>query len=185
MPEFLTVKEAAKLTGKSASSIRRVIYPIVENDQHPDRHHVQPGIEEVHQLRMKGEIFGWRLSEELLRREVPVTNPSTNPDEIHRESDARRSDGLLDMLRRELDIKNGQITQQSELIGKQMEVINGLSERLRESNHIIGSQQQQLTLNERTGRAKQSVVETSSSETKEKDSTPQKPNRKWFTWSRS
>lgn len=50
------------------------------------------------------------------------------------------------MLRRELDIKNGQITQQSELISKQMELINGLGERLREGNILIGSLHQRLTL---------------------------------------
>ena len=42
------------------------------------------------------------------------------------------------MLRRELDIKNQQITQQSELISKQMELVSGLSERLREGNILIG-----------------------------------------------
>lgn len=37
MAKFLTVKEAAKVIGRSSSSIRRIIYPILEDDQHPDR----------------------------------------------------------------------------------------------------------------------------------------------------
>jgi hypothetical protein len=50
------------------------------------------------------------------------------------------------MLRSELEIKNRQITQQGELIAKQMELIDGLSERLREGNILIGSLHQRLTL---------------------------------------
>ena len=69
---FLTVKEASRLTGRSPSSIRRVIYPIIRDDAHPDRMQIQPTVDEVLQLRVKGENFAWRLSEELLRREVPV-----------------------------------------------------------------------------------------------------------------
>ena len=83
MPQFLTVKEAAKLTGKSASSIRRVIYPIIEDDHHADRQHIEPTIEDVKKLRMKGENFAWRMSEELLRRAVPVEPAKPNDDERH------------------------------------------------------------------------------------------------------
>ena len=50
------------------------------------------------------------------------------------------------MLRGELQIKNQQISEQSELISKQMQLINGLSERLREGNVLIGSLQQHLSL---------------------------------------
>ena len=42
MSSFLTVKEAATLTGKSPSSIRRVIYPIIRDDNHADRLQIAP-----------------------------------------------------------------------------------------------------------------------------------------------
>ena len=160
MPEFLTVREAARRTGKSPSSIRRVIYPIIQSDKHADRAHIQPSVEEVLKLRMKGDNFAWRLSEELLRREVPVaavpereTAASPPPGSVH---DSRE---LLTMLRGELDIKNRQITQQGELIAKQMELINGLSERLREGNILIGSLQQRLTLPDGKDRGKTEAIE--------------------------
>jgi hypothetical protein len=147
MPTFLTVREAAKQTGKSPSSIRRVLYPILQNDKHPDRKHIEPSVEDALKLRVKGESFAWRLSEELLRREVPI-EPGTVPGNA---ASGRLSSGhgdgeLLAMLRRELDIKNQQITLHGELIAKQMELISGLSERLREGNILIGSLQQQLAL---------------------------------------
>jgi hypothetical protein len=58
---------------------------------------------------------------------------------------------LLGTLRRELEIKNQQITQQGELIAKQMELISGLSERLREGNVLMGSLQQRLALTDGRG----------------------------------
>ena len=147
MAPFLTVKEAAQLTGKSPSSIRRIIYPIIHDDAHPDRGHVQPNVEDAMQLRVKGENFAWRLSEELLRREVPVETESGNGSPVSSAKSAAHGDGdLLAMLRGELEIKNRQIGQQSELISKQMELISGLSERLREGNVLIGSLQQHLAL---------------------------------------
>lgn len=152
METFLSVKEASRLTGKSSSSIRRVIYPIIHDNKHPDRGHIQPSVEEVMQLRVKGENFAWRLSEDLLRREMPAdaateraTQAPTTKLSGHAEHD------LLTMLQGELQIKNQQIVQQSELISKQMELISGLSERLREGNVLIGSLQQHLALPEGRG----------------------------------
>lgn len=161
MTTFLKVRDAARLVGKSPSSIRRIIHPIIADDQHPDRTHVQPGAEEALALRLKGENFAWRISEELLRREVPQPNPDEIPVET---PDLRAAQDnnieLLTILRRELDIKNQQITQQSEMLTKQMELINGLSERLREGNVLIGSLQQRLALNDGSVRLKATTVET-------------------------
>jgi hypothetical protein len=50
------------------------------------------------------------------------------------------------MLRRELDIKNRQISQQADLIGEQVKLVGGLSERLREGNVLIATLQQRLAL---------------------------------------
>src|SRR5947207_2307161 len=53
---------------------------------------------------------------------------------------------LIAMLRRELDIKNQQITEHSNLLSKQMGLIDSLTERIREGNVLIGSLQQRLAL---------------------------------------
>jgi hypothetical protein len=148
MPTFLSVREAAQRTGKSPSSIRRVIYPIIHDDKHVDRKHIQPSVEDALKLRMKGENFAWRLNEEFLSRAVPVeAAPESGTAAPASKASSGHGDGeLLAMLRRELDIKNHQITQQSELIGKQMELISGLSERLREGNILMSGLQQRLAL---------------------------------------
>ena len=124
MPTFLTVKEAAMQTRKSPSSIRRIIYPIIADERHADRPHIRPTVEEVQTLRMKGENFAWRISDELLKREVP-------PEESGGANAAKLSDrgasdatiALIVMLERELAIKNQQIAQQSEMINKQMQLL--------------------------------------------------------------
>ena len=130
MPTFLTMQEAATIVGKSPSSIRRVIYPIIEDDKHPDRKHIRPTVDEVSKLRIKGENFAWRVSEDFLRREVPISEaPSKLGSASGDASASAGSDALIEMLRKELNIKNHQITQQSEMLSKQIELISGLSER--------------------------------------------------------
>ena len=174
MTQFLTVKEAARSTGKSPSSIRRIIYPILKTDNHPDRLHIQPAIEEVQQFRNKGENFAWRISEELLRREVPPESASEKATDKSGARSLHDSESeLLAMLRRELDIKNQQITQQSDMLARQMELIDGLSERLREGNILIGSLQQQLVLTDGSARTKSKPVEV-----EVKRSSPEKPAAK-------
>jgi hypothetical protein len=172
MPTFLTVKEAATLVGKSPSSVRRLIYPILHEANHPDRVHIEPNDDEARELRLKGENFAWRVSEELLRRQIPAETIPEKDAGTFPSRDHGNSDGdLLAMLRRELDIKNNQITQQSELISKQMELISGLSERLREGNILIGSLQQQLALPDGKGTAKSDPVESETAPTQPREKT--------------
>jgi len=146
MSQFVTVKEAAQRTGKSPSSIRRVIYPILDDPQHPDRAHIQPSVDDARELRLRGENFAWRISEEFLDRAIPPVSQAEQGKEP--KAGSRESD-LVSLLRRELEIKNQQITQHAELVSRQMELLNALSERLREGNLLMGSLQQRLTLAEK------------------------------------
>lgn len=163
MTNFLTVNEAAKLIGKSPSSIRRIIYPILENDRHADRHHIEPDAKTAKSLRMKGENFPWKLSEELLRREVPEGSVrSSTESKTITSSPNDGSAALIDLLRGELKIKNEQIATQNELL-------KGLGERIREGNILVGSLQQQLGITDGTIHKKSSTVEA--------ESAPEKPKQ--------
>ena len=154
MTTFLTVKEAAKLVGKSPSSIRRILYPILENNRHPDRHHIEPDVATAKSLRLKGENFAWKISEELLRREMPEgeSKPSSEgrPSKLNGDDHA---DAIIEILRGQLDIKDQQIAAANE-------VIKGLSERVREGNILMGSLQQQLSPPDQTSRNRKNVVDT-------------------------
>ncbi len=192
MNAFHTVKEAALITGKSPSSIRRIIYPIIEAAAHPDRDQIRPTVDEVRDLRVKGENFAWRISEELLRREVPEqpaaeqgSGRSTGQAASNGQSD------LIAMLQAELTIKNQQIATQSGMMSQQMELISGLSERLREGNLLIGSLQQQLRLTDGTPHPRKNTIdatparapaaESKSASPKERECEKEKPQPKGKT----
>ena len=109
MADFLTVKEAAEKTGKSTSSIRRIIYPIVKDDLHPDRSQVQPSPEEARELRIKGENFPWRLSQELLDREIIEKQPSANSSSMASAGDDAPLRELTILLRDQLEKSQTQL----------------------------------------------------------------------------
>lgn len=154
MTTFLTVKEAAKLVGKSPSSIRRILYPILEDNRHPDRHHIEPDVATAKALRVKGENFAWKISEELLHREMPEgASKSDSESKSNTKSGDNHADAIIEILRGQLDIKDQQIAAAND-------VIKGLSERVREGNILMGSLQQQLAPPDQTIRNKKDVVET-------------------------
>lgn len=172
MSQFLTVKEAASTTGKSPSAIRRIIYPIIESDSHPDRESIRPTPDEVRELRMRGDNFAWRISEEFLRSKVPAES-SSDKNNAARPPNEEIGDHaeLITMLRDELAIKNQQISQQSQMLSQQMELISGLSERLREGNVLIGTLQQQSRLSEGRHSSKQGIVDAKSEKQDSKSQT--------------
>ncbi len=146
MPTFLTVKEAAQQTRRSPSSIRRIIYPIIANDEHPDRSHVEPTVEQVKELRIKGENFAWRISQELLDREAPPM-PTSDSREAEQSSTPGGETSLRELvivLREELRQSHEQMSVKDQQIASLSEITKSLNERLREGNILMGSLQKQL-----------------------------------------
>lgn len=160
---FLSVRAAAERVGKSTSSVRRLIHPIVKRDDHPDRDLVQPGVAESTRLRLAGVNFAWQVSEELLRRIPAAPATEHSPTSSKGKTGGSGEADLLAMLRGELEIKNRQIAQQTDLIAKHAELIGGLSERLREGNVLIASLQQRFTLTEGRKERTEPVVATTTS----------------------
>lgn len=147
MTTFLTVKEAAEQTGKSPSSIRRIIYPIIHDDQHADRQQIDPTIEQVQNLRMKGENFAWRLSEELLTREIRAKAPvggSEKSAPLPGVDPSLRE--LVALLRDQLQQSHEQLIVKDRQIASLTDITKSLNDRLREGNILMGSLQQQFAL---------------------------------------
>jgi hypothetical protein len=145
-PTFLTIAEAIEQTGKSASTIRRIIRTIADDANHPDRDGIQPSVKEVAAYKKKGENFTWKIRADLLMQQSDsaLTKKKKPASDV--------SPDILTILNKELELKNQQIE-------KQWEVIHALNDRLREGNILMGSLQKRLGPPAETQTA-ETVVET-------------------------
>lgn len=177
MTTFLTVKAAAQFSNRSPSSVRRIIYPILEDNRHPDRHHIEPGVATAKSLRVKGENFAWKVSEELMSRVMAEEGTKANSEsKPAAKTPPDQSAAILEIFRKQLDIKDQQIAAQND-------VIKGLSERVREGNILMGSLQQQMSLTDGSNRGKSEVVDADqSSERNRQGSEPTLESDKKTHW---
>lgn len=144
---FLTIAEAMEKTGRSASTIRRLIHTIAKNDTHPDRGAVSPDPKKVAAYKKKGENFTWHI-----REDVVIKNFEGAQSKEKKSVAVGRGD-IFAILEKELELKNQQIE-------KQWEVIHALNDRLREGNILMGSLQKRLGPPSETMQ-EDAVVETS------------------------
>lgn len=167
---FLTIAEACERTGRSASTIRRLIKSIADKDDHADRAAIEPTVKAVNAFKKKGENFTWRIREDVLLREFKGALK-----EAKKEVSEAKGD-IFSILQKELELKNQQIE-------KQWEVIHALNDRLREGNILMGSLQKRLGPPQSEPTA-DSVVETSAMASSSE--APAKTSRRGiFRWLRS
>jgi hypothetical protein len=154
---YLTLAEASAKTGRSLSTVRRLIHSISKDQHHPERDAVIPSHEEAEALKKKGENFTWRIRQDIVDREFG--SAPSKKEKVQSEL----SVDVLAMLQKELDMKNQQIE-------KQWEVIGSLNERLREGNILMASLQKRLALPEpasmETSTVEASKVESSAEPSK-------------------
>ncbi len=131
----LTIAEASAKTGRSASTIRRLIHTITEANNHADRNGIEPKPKEVAVLKKRGENFTWKIREDVLMKNFEKAQMENKKVMHYDQKD------ILQILKGELELKNQQIE-------KQWEVIHALNDRLREGNILMGSLQQRLALPE-------------------------------------
>lgn len=134
---FYTIGEATAKTGRSGSTVRRLIKAIVDSPSHPDRDGIEPAPKAVDAFKKKGENFTWRIREDVLLKNFPGA-PAAEENRSSK-SEHKMKEGVLEILHHELEVKNRQIE-------KQWEVINSLNDRLREGNILMASLQQRLAL---------------------------------------
>jgi hypothetical protein len=153
---YLTIADAVELSGRSPSTIRRLIRTIADDVSHPDRLGVEPTPEAVEAFKKKGENFTWKIREDILQKHL-----KSAPKEEKKRASERVSEptaDILQILQKELDLKSQQIE-------KQWEVIHALNDRLREGNILMGSLQQRLALPGGDKVAPAAMAETSKAST--------------------
>jgi|CXWL01.1.fsa_nt_gi hypothetical protein len=167
---FITIAEATEKTGRSASTIRRLIRTITETANHPDRDAIEPDIKKVAALKKKGENFTWKIREDIVLKNfegAPLAE---------KKSIAESKTTILDILQKELGLKNQQIE-------KQWEVIHALNDRLREGNILMGSLQKRLGP-PASESSSESIMDASTvkSSSESSDQPVVAPKRRLFAW---
>lgn len=133
--EYLNLKDAEAFTGKSRSTLRRFVEGITRPENHPDRHFIEPSVEDVKKLHAANNPFAWRINRDLLEREFrkqgsqPEKATGAFPDNDRLVAVLEKS---IAMLETELREKNQQIAQ--------------FQERQREFNVLLRSVNEQLAL---------------------------------------
>jgi hypothetical protein len=167
-PSFITIAEACAKTGRSASTVRRLIHTITQDDAHEDRTAIEPTTKQVAALKKKGENFTWKIREDILLKHF------TGAPTAEKKSSSKAGSDILSILQSELSLKNQQIE-------KQWEVIHALNDRLREGNILMGSLQKRLGPPQDLSPS-ESVVETATMASSAEAS--KKEKRGLFAWMR-
>lgn len=148
MDQHLTVKEATKLTGKSDSTIKRLIREITKDSDHEDRGHILPPPDEVERRREAGEPYIWKIERTLLLKRFPPEgelppeeseNPKSAPADIPQAA-------IIDVLQEQLRSKDQQIGTLETQLDRKDDQIQNLNERMRESNVLMKELQQRLAI---------------------------------------
>lgn len=132
---YLTIAEAVEKTGRSPSTIRRIIRSITDRKTHPDRIGIDPAPGAVEQFKKKGGNFTWKICEDVLLKNLRRVQYEEK--KLSSSSIQTSGGSILDILQKELEIKNRQIE-------KQGEIIQSLNERLREGNILMATLQKQI-----------------------------------------
>jgi hypothetical protein len=145
MTHRLTVSEAIKLTGKSESTIKRLLREIAANPTHADRSLIDPSHEEVEKRKAAGDSYVWRIAPELLLKRFPVesTGEASTADSP---TGQPTSDLVVTILREQLHSKDEQIRTLEVQLDRKDDQIANLNERQRESNILMKELQQRLAI---------------------------------------
>ncbi len=142
---MLTIREAAEQTGHSPHKIRRLIKAIADQPTDSDRSQIEPSAADVERLTAEGVQFTWRITAELVRREL---GEAVTPANGENHSSASRGEGessnLMDLLQRTIEAKEQAEARLFEQLRVKDEQIAALHDRLRESNVLMQSLQKQL-----------------------------------------
>ena len=133
MTKYVSIKEAADMSGKAEITIRRLVRSIVADASSDDRSRIQPDAKEAAKLKKSKKPFSWNIDEELIREKYMSSSKSR--------SGTQSDSAVLQTLRKQLDTKDKQIESLTEIVQE-------LNERVREGNILMGSLQQHLALPE-------------------------------------
>lgn len=146
MEQFLTVKEATELVGKSESTIKRLLREVVKNEDHADRTAIQPTAQELSKKRDAGEPYVWRIERQFLLRSFPVDPAAKSPRSGGGDSANANAVPIIEVLNQQLQSKDRQIGVLEKQLDRKDEQIANQNERMHESNVLMRELQARLAI---------------------------------------
>ena len=144
MNKRLTVSQARQLTGKSESTIKRMIREIASNPSHPDRDLIVPSATEIQQLKANRRPYVWRIAEELLSRRFLLSE--ANDEDSSEPASSPQVEQEIAFLKQQLSNKDAQFRAlEKQLEAKDLQIQN-LNERHRESNVLMKNLQEHFAI---------------------------------------
>lgn len=145
MEQFLTVKEATELVGKSESTIKRLLREIVKDEDHADRTAIQPTAQELSKKRDAGEPYIWRIERQFLLKSFPV-DPAEKSSAAGGGDSAAKAVPIIEVLNQQLLSKDRQIGVLEKQLDRKDEQIANQNERMHESNVLMRELQARLAI---------------------------------------
>ncbi len=146
MDQHLTVSEARAFTGKSESTLKRLLREIVAEPQHVDRPFILPSADEVERRKAAKEPYVWKIDRQLLLRRFPQEEatagggvPASDPVSSHTEL-------VMQVLQEQLKSKDEQLRTLEKQLDRKDDQIASLNDRMRESNVLMRELQQRLAI---------------------------------------
>ena len=147
MDQHLSVSEAREFSGKSETTIKRLVKEIVGEAGHPDRGYLLPPPEEIERRRASKEPYSWRIDRQLLLRRFP---PDTTETASRGSRDAEpippQMDLVMHVLQDQLKSKDEQLKTLERQLDRKDEQIASLNDRQQESNVLMRELQQRLAI---------------------------------------
>jgi len=149
MDQHLTVREARALTGKSDSTLKRLIREVTADPDHADRSQILPSPEEVERRRNAGDVFVWKINRDFLLTRFPESNKEgsgASPSTLETESRNGNAEAIIQVLRDQLVSKDRQLQTLETQLDRKDEQIKSLNDRMHETNTLMRELQVRLAI---------------------------------------
>lgn len=184
----LTVREACEFTGKSESTIKRLIRDITANEDHPERDLVAPSAAELKAKRDSGEPYAWKIDRSLLERRYPPDEAA--PDDGSASNGRAESRGgestdrLVTVLEKTISVLEEELREKNRQI-------DAFQERQREQNLLLKNLHDRIAISAPAARAQATDVEAETDDRPAEEGSersgrtrPSGPERKQSVWTR-
>ena len=146
MDQHLSVSEAREFTGKSESTIKRLLREIVADPQHVDRPFILPSAEEVERRKAAKEPYVWKIDRQLLLRRFPQEDAAESGGVTAGGPAIAPAELVMQVLQEQLRSKDEQLRTLEKQLDRKDDQIASLNERMRESNVLMRELQQRLAI---------------------------------------